>query len=183
MRLHKSLPHEKIILVVRRHWFIFVVKLSLNLLLLGAPIPLIWYGGTYFSNILSGAFIFPFIVVFLTIYYLAMWLVFYLTFIDLYLDVWIITNKRIINIEQFGLFSRTEAEHQFAVIQDISTEVHGIFPTIFNYGDLQIQTASESQGVTFKQIPKPYYVKKVISDMIERIRKENEDIGNKNKIL
>lgn len=172
MRLHKSLPHEKIMIVARRHWFIFIVKLFLNVVLLAVPLPLLWYGTTYFAAIFSGTFIFPFIVVFLTIYYLAMWLVFFLTFIDLYLDVWIITNKRIINIEQFGLFSRTESEHQLSVIQDISTEVHGVFPTIFNYGDLHIQTAGESQRVTFKQIPEPYYVKKIISDMIERKKKK-----------
>jgi len=175
MRLHKSLPHEKIMLVVRRHWFIFVTKLSLNLIILAVPLPLIWYGQTYFASLLEGKFIFPLIVVFLTIYYLALWLVFFLTFIDLYLDVWIITNKRIINIEQHGLFSRTEAEHQLSVIQDISTEVHGIFPTIFNYGNMHIQTAGESQRVTFKQIPEPYYVKKIISDAIERSQKENFD--------
>lgn len=95
-----------------------------------------------------------------------------MTFIDLYLDVWVITNKRILNIEQFGLFSRTEAEHQLSVIQDVTTEVHGIFATMLNYGDVQIQTASESQGVIFRQIPEPYFAKKIISDMIERKRRE-----------
>lgn len=174
MRLHKPLPHEKIVLVVRRHWFIFFSRLSLNLLLMIAPVPLIWYGNTYFKEFLSGPMLFPIIVIFFTIFYLALWLVFYLAFIDLYLDVWIITNKRIINIEQFGLFSRSEAEHQLSVIQDVSTEVHGIFPTIFNFGDLTIQTAGESPKVTFKQIPEPYYAKKIISDMIDRTDKERE---------
>ena len=172
MRLHRPLPHEKVVLVLRRHWLIFVAKLSLNVVLLLVPLPLLWFGQNYFAGLLVNPFIFAVVVIFLTIYYLAIWLVFYMTFIDLYLDVWIITNKRIINIEQFGLFSRSEAEHQLSVIQDVSTEVHGIFATIFNYGDLLIQTAGEARKVTFKQIPEPYFAKKMISDMIERMRKE-----------
>ena len=172
MLLHKPLPHEKIVLVLRRHWFIFFTRLSLNAILLLVPLPLFWFGNAYFKDFLSGAILFPLIVIFFTIYYLALWLIFYLAFIDLYLDVWIITNKRIINIEQFGLFSRSEAEHQLTVIQDVSTEVHGIFQTLLNFGDLTIQTAGESPKVTFKQIPEPYYAKKIISDMIDRMNKE-----------
>jgi len=146
-----------------------------NALMLLVPLPLLWFGRQYFPELLATEIIRAIVVVFMSIYYLMVWLLFFTSFIDLYLDVWIITNKRIVNIEQKGLFSRVESEHQLDVIQDITTEVHGIGPTLFNFGDLLVQTAGENQRVVFKQIPEPYYVKKIISDLVENNKQKERE--------
>ena len=90
-----------------------------------------------------------------SVYYLSILLFFFTSFISFYLDVWIVTNDRIIDIEQFGLFSRTISELELFRIQDITTNVHGIFPTIFKYGDVTIQTASINTTIIFHNVPYP----------------------------
>ena len=111
---------------------------------------------------------------------MLLWTLFFLTWIDYYFDVWIITTKRIINIEQRGLFSREISELNFDKIQDVSTEVLGILPTFLNYGDVQIQTAAEQEKFLFRKIPNPYEVKDLLMNLQKGQRygeaKELQDI-------
>lgn len=179
MRLPHPLPEEKTILIVRRHGMVFLVNIFYNFLLLLVPLPVLWFALKNFPSLFNGTISWPIIVILLSIYYLISWLFFFVHFIDLYLDVWIITNKRLINIEQKGLFSRTEAEHQLYVIQDVTTKVAGIMPTVFNYGDLEIQNAGESQRITFRQVGDPYAIKKIIADLVDKtksLEKNNNQI-------
>lgn len=173
MPLRHPLPGEKTITIIRRHWIIFLVNILWHLILLLAPVPLVWFLRGYFAEVFQNEIIFPIIVIILSIYYLMIWLFSYISFIDLYLDVWIITNKRVVNIEQLGIFSRIESEHRIDKIQDITTEVHGIGATLFNFGDLHVQTAGESQRFIFKQVPQPYYLKKTITALAEQLRQPN----------
>lgn len=101
---------------------------------------------------------------------MLIWIISFLIWIDYYLDVWIITDKRIVNIEQKGLFSRFISELELEKIQDISTDVRGVIPTFLNYGDLQVQTAAEKEKFLFHNIPDPYSVK----DMIMKLQKKQE---------
>ena len=47
-------------------------------------------------------------------------------------------------------------------IQDITVSIKGLFPAIFHFGDITIQTAGERGQFTFYQIPDPDIVKQVI---------------------
>jgi len=93
------------------------------------------------------------------------WIFFFLIWIDYYFDVWIITNLRIVNIEQKGLFNRSVSEMDFGRIQDVTAEVIGIIPTFFNYGDVFIQTAAETERFLFRQVPDPYHIKDVLMQL------------------
>ena len=70
-----------------------------------------------------------------------LWLYGFLLWIDYWLDVWIVTDERVINIEQKGLFSRSVSELHFYNVQDVTTSVRGVIPTLLNYGDVEVQTA------------------------------------------
>jgi hypothetical protein len=78
------------------------------------------------------------------------------------LDVWIVTDKRIVNIEQIALFQRSVSELEHSKIQDITSEIHGILPTLFRYGYIYIQTAGETQRFVFKQVPNPVKTRNII---------------------
>ena len=93
--------------------------------------------------------------------------------------LWIITNKRIINIEQKGLFSREISELELDKIQDVSADIIGIIPTFLGYGDIYIQTAGETEKFIFKNIPDPYGVK----DLIMGLEKNNERRVEKEKAM
>lgn len=169
---HKK-PNEKIILLVRRHWFIIFIRLTFWTLLAFLPlIPYILFQD-FDATILNNIFMSAFITVFLGIYYLFIWLFILNNFVDYFLDVWIVTNERIINIEQRQLFSRVISEQELAKIQDVTAEIHGVIPTFLNYGEVYIQTAGEKARFIFKQVPKPLEIKRQITSLCEYIKKSD----------
>lgn len=87
------------------------------------------------------------------------WIALFIILADFFLDVWVLTDQRVIAIEQRGLFARTVSEFDLSRIQDVTIEVHGIIPTMFNYGDLVARTASEQESFIFKQVGRPHEVK------------------------
>jgi uncharacterized membrane protein YdbT with pleckstrin-like domain len=80
-----------------------------------------------------------------------------------------------LNIEQTGLFKRVIAELRLYRIQDVSSTVKGMIPTFFNYGNVDIQTASNEDHFNFEQIPNPTYVSKMIMEYAEKDRQNNID--------
>ena len=83
-----------------------------------------------------------------------------------------ITSERIIDIQQKGFFSRVIAEHKLFRIQDVTSEVHGIIPTVFKYGDVYIQTAGTKQRFFFNQVPNPERVRNIIIKLVQRNKKK-----------
>lgn len=158
---------EEIILVVHRHWFNILEQMffifGLLLLLIG--------GFLYFPSLFPvlGSPLFNSLFVFAeNIFAMFIWIIFFLIWVDYYLDVWIITNLRVVNIEQKGLFSRTVSELELSRIQDVTTEVLGIIPTFLNYGDVFVQTAAETERFIFRQVPDPYGIK----DQLMKLQKQ-----------
>lgn len=160
---------EQIIMVVRRHWFNILQNLLSVLIMAGFLVASFLYLPLLFPTLsksaASGLFLFG-----ETVFAMVIWIIFFLIWIDYYFDVWIVTNRRIINIEQKGLFSREVSELKLEKIQDISTEVLGVIPTFLNYGDVYIQTAAEQERFIFRRVPDPYRIK----DIIMGLQKKHE---------
>jgi uncharacterized membrane protein YdbT with pleckstrin-like domain len=95
------------------------------------------------------------------------WLFFIATVIDYYLDLWLVTNYRVVNVEQHSLFSRTISELDLAKVQDITSEIKGVIPSIFNFGDVHIQTAGEKERFIFEQVPHAHDIRKKILDLVQ----------------
>lgn len=152
---------EQIVMIVRRHWFnIFQNLISIffmTVLLVGSYMYLPALFPALGKNALNSLFLFG-----ETLFAMIIWILFYLAWIDYYFDVWIVTSRRIVNVEQKGLFSREVSELKLEKIQDITTEVLGVIPTFLNYGDVQIQTAAEEEKFLFRRVPEPYHIKDII---------------------
>ncbi len=173
---------EKIILLLRRHPFIIFVKIVGWSVI--AVLPLIFY--FILGDVVAGFFgseIFqPILILFTSIYYLYIWLFAFSSFVDYFLDSWIVTNERIINIEQKGLFNRVISEQQLYRVQDVTSELKGFFSTFLNFGNIYIQTAAEAERFIFKQVPHPYEVVKKITLLVEENKKFHNLIAGKDKI-
>lgn len=169
--LGKVLSHknkgEKIIFTLRRHWFTFLMTCLTYFILMITPIGIYLLLVTSSPSLFGSQFFLALGVLGASTYYLYLFMFLYSEFIDYYLDIWIVTTERIINIEQKGLFFRQVSEQKLYRIQDIKAESRGFFPTIFNYGNLVIQTAAEEKNFIFKQIPHVFKVSKKLNDMIE----------------
>lgn len=157
---------EEVIRIVHRHWFNLVAHFFILLVLFCVTFGSIILFTLLFPEVAQGnsvtlAFIENSFLLFLWLYAFLLW-------IDYYFDVWIITSERVINIEQKGLFVRHISEIDFSRIQDISTHVTGFISTMLNFGDLYIQTASENERVTFRQVPDPNQLKDEIMRLTRR---------------
>ena len=165
--------NEQILLVLHRHWFdilsqFFIVIVMLLLFFGSYGLTAFFY--TDFSNP-ALQILFAFI---RNLFFIFTWITFFIIWIDYYFDVWIVTDQRIVNIEQKGLFARETSELRLEKIQDVATVVHGVIPTFLNYGDLEVQTAAEQEKFLFKNIPNPYAVKDMIMKLQEKIEHDED---------
>ncbi len=63
-----------------------------------------------------------------------------------YLDLWIITDRRIIVIDQIHFFNRKVSSFRLERLQDIKVAVNGVLATFLNYGTIRAQTASAAES-------------------------------------
>lgn len=181
-KLPNQLDNEKAILILRRHWFIFFKSILLFVFLAFMPVIFFITVDNFIINILDRYFLFPFLLLLFSAYYLGIWLFLFANFVDYYLDAWIVTNIRILNIEQKGLFSRVISEQKIEKIQDITSEVHGIIPTFLDYGDVHIQTAGAKERFRFKKIHRPADTRKKILILVKETKRFNKILKGKDKI-
>lgn len=162
MRFPGQHSGERIILLLRRHPFVFAVILAYFVLLVLLPIGVRLLLSNELLAALAGTVWEPLGLLALTAYYLFLWLFLMFAWIDYYLDLWIVTDERIVNIEQSGLFDRVISEQRLIRVQDVTSEVKGLFPTFLNYGNVHVQTAGSRERFVFEQVPEPDLVKKVV---------------------
>lgn len=167
--------YEKIIFTCRRHPITFLPYIIFFLLLLTAPFGLYLLIAKssliqYFQNQTG------FIVAVLggSVYYLSCYLFFYAHFVTFHLDLWIVTNDRLLDMEQKTLFHRTISEVDLYQIQDASSEVHGLFPSIFNYGNIILQTAGAVPKFLFRNVSNPNHLREQILKLAAEDRKFHE---------
>ncbi len=173
--LPNPVPDEKLIFLLRRHPITVLPLAIVTLVLLASPFGVDWYVQTYRPDILETPSIMAPAVLLGSTFFLFAWLFLFQYFMDYYLDTWIVTTRRIINIEQSGLFHRTMSELRLYRIQDVTAAVNGFWATIFNYGEVEIQTAGEKQRFLFEQVSDPNNISKVIIELSEADRRDHLD--------
>lgn len=173
-------PGETILLEVRRHWIVFLSR-AIGLLV-GGFLPLMAGGFLLgmFPAEMAGFFASygSVVLFFYSLWLLLLWMLFFIQWTNYYLDVWYVTEKRIIDVDQKGLFHREVANLRFDKIQDITVEVRGVLQTFLNFGDLRVQTAAEdSTGFFMRNASSPEEVRRVI---FSRHNREAEKLHQKN---
>ena len=146
---------EKVVLLLRHHPFVILIKLFMFLLL--ALIPVVvsaLFSPFLYSHHLLSAFFFI-----SSLWYLFLWSAIFYSLTMYTLDVWIVTDRRIIDSTQNGFFNRTISELHMSRIQDISVQTKGVIQTVLKFGDLHVQTAGTEERFVFLQIPHPEKVK------------------------
>jgi hypothetical protein len=121
----------------------------------------------YIPNIYQGTFG-PVTLLFTQVYTLFLVLSLFLIWIFYYLGAQVITDIRIVDITQEGLFSHTVSELHIDKIEDVTSQVNGILGTLFNYGDVYIQTAGTLERFEFRNVPNPAEIEKIILDLYEK---------------
>lgn len=82
------------------------------------------------------------------------------------LNTVIVTNKRVLDNQQKGFFNYVLNEVERSKIQDISVKIKGVFASILNYGDIEIQSAGTQNKFYFHTLPHPQKIKEIITTEI-----------------
>lgn len=158
--------NEKAIVSVRKHWLVFIIETFGLFIAIVFPFFILPFIDNIFSSLGPKTNIVILFVLFA--WELAIWMTFFTALTNYYLDMLVITNKRVLDVDQIGLFSRDLATVPIKNIQDVKIEIKGIIATLFGYGNIHIQTAGSAPEVIIRGIKKP----KMVKDMILRINHE-----------
>lgn len=175
----RALPNqengEATILFLRRHWIDLAYVVFFTLFLLAVPAAI--YAVFQYAGVamMGDAFWGPIVVLLFSTYLLVVAVITMAQVTDYFLDMWVVTNERIINIEQKGLFARTVSELRLNQIQDITSEMHGFLGTFLTFGSVFIQTAGERERFIFKNIDNPDEIKLKIARLVTDCKKRHGD--------
>ncbi|MEK7461403.1 MAG: PH domain-containing protein [Patescibacteria group bacterium] len=157
-------PEEQIALFIRRHWMAFFPWILVTPFLVAvflAVVILLW---TSVPTDLRIGLIFGG-----SIYYLLVLFVFLRAWMSYYLDVTIVTERRLIDIEQDGIFARRIAEQSLLRVQDVSARQNGFFQHLLNFGNLYIETAGEQPNFELHNLPRPNEIAQTILNLHDRL--------------
>ncbi len=173
---------ERLVTIVRHHWFILLKDVFGILVLFLVPFIVVPIAGLYIvgsgvsaaqAGAMSG---------FLgSLWALVCWQLLWVKWTDYYFDVWIVTNFRIIDIDQRGLFKRNIASIlNLDHIQDIDYELNGLIGNILNFGHFNVQTAGARNEFDFDDAANPAIVERVIRDAQEELLKikSHDQVGH-----
>lgn len=169
-RIKKNLKEdEEIIQIVRIYPLIFIIPFTISALLVIAPFFFLFYLFNKLGWI--GVIIFFCSLLFGILIALRQIIIYSL-------NVFVITNQRIIDIDQKGFFDKTVSESTFDKIQDVSYRIKGLFQTVFHYGDIIIQTAGTKANLELSGIKNPQKVQELIAKLVHEISENKK--GNNN---
>jgi len=95
-------------------------------------------------------------------------------FLEWFFNVQVITDERIFDVDFVNLVYREIAEANIDEIQEVNVKMGSVVRTIFNYGDILVQTASEVPNLDFEAVPDPDRVAKILREL--RVEEEQEKI-------
>ncbi len=150
-------------LIVRKHWFVFVRNAA----------------GVFFGTLVLwiilgialrlGHFNDAMVVFWQALVVLMGTVAIFVIWTNYFLDMWIVTDKRVVHVDQRTLFSRVIIATRIDRVQDVKAQVKGIIPTMLGFGNLQVQTAgASSANMLINGIPKPNEVRRVILERLDQ---------------
>lgn len=158
-KLHED---EEVVLFVRPFGLVYIGWVMMSAVLVFGPL-------YYFFHFLKFGYIAIFIL--LIIFLLGIFSLIKTIVVWRFTAV-VITNKRIIDFDQHGLFVRQLSEAPMVNVQDISLSQKGVWALIFDFGTIKIQTAGTSAVLELSFIRHPRQIHEVLVDLKEQSFKQ-----------
>lgn len=158
IRFQSQEPGEEIILLLRRHWITNVRWICLSFLMILAPLSLRFFPLIVFLPA-------RFQLMAIIIWYLLTTAFIFEQFLSWYFNVYIVTNKRVVDLDFYNIIYYNQAQADLDDITDMNITVAGVGRLIFNYGDLVIETAAEAPNIEFSRVPNPRRVMQIIEKL------------------
>jgi membrane protein YdbS with pleckstrin-like domain len=150
---------EFTVMYIQRSRYVLALRLILPVLLLLAAFVCLVYIPQF-----ALIFVIAVLVLILVMLYMI------INYID---DVFILTNRRIIDIERhFLFFYEARDETEYKNIRDIRVKMSNIFEFVLGYGDVYVETPGASPDISLTHIDHPYF----IQDKIYAIKGHKEKV-------
>jgi uncharacterized membrane protein YdbT with pleckstrin-like domain len=171
-------PDEIIVTTVRTHWFVFVSRILGMLILLFLPLALFFVPRVITMPSMptsamaqSSITVDPAVLLLVgSLWALLLWVGIFRIWTDYYLDSWTVTNRRIIVIDQQGLFRRKVSSFRLERLQDIHVTVDGLIATFLDFGTIRAETAGhEEEAFVMRAAPAPQSIKAMILENADQL--------------
>ena len=166
--------NEEIVAVIRQHWFYLAGRILVWLVFVAI---LFWfdsYAPTNFPELYQNPAV-SYTNLVKNIYVMFLVLGLFMIWIIYYLNAWIITNKRVVDVAQTGIFSQRISELTLPSVEDITSDTTGIFGTFLNFGHVEIQTAGAQEHFIFANVPKPKDIERLIFNLMDKSPQARQD--------
>ncbi len=186
---------EEIALILRKHKFTWLPWLVPSVILLFLPFVMkALLGGRYnFPINIDGGIVTALVLLWVIV------VVFYIfeKFLLWYFSADLVTNQRIIDMRFVFPFYKKVSQLSLTRIQDMSDVTNGFFPSVFNYGDLRVETAGETSPIqivhssekdeahdsraaavpdfVFKSVPNLDKVQKIITELSAKQKEQRKE--------
>ncbi len=156
---------EEVLLLIRKHpvtqipWLLNAIGIVLIVIILNFVVSTI-------LNVTEILFlnVFGFVLV-----YFYVWI----NFLKWYFNVGLVTNERVLDIDFKNVLYKEENIARLENVEQMSSKKIGYIGSIFNYGDVHVETAGAEVNIEFLRVPNPSAIVKFITDLTE-----NADDGN-----
>lgn len=92
------------------------------------------------------------------------------------LDCMVLTNHRLIDVDQRGIFSREISECALEAIQDVRIQQKGVTAHLFDYGTIKVQTASRDEHFELTHVKQPIQMQELLFSIRQKhISKTHHD--------
>lgn len=156
---------EEVVILVRQHmitnvpWITGVIALALLPPIISLLTP--FFAPAYISAISP-----ILITLSIVFYYLCVFTLGLLYYCIWYFNVGLITNKRIIDLDVHNILTRVISEARLNSVQDVTATMTGGIRSIFNYGDVDIQTEALRQTIEFSRVPRPNEIRVLVGNLV-----------------
>lgn len=159
VKLENLRAGEKVDIVLRRHWIAFVF------------LAIYAFGWLLLSLIVIASFgLIASTVLILSVFWMYYLLFLYVSWINYELDVFILTNNRIVCVEQKTFLNRAVGETTLDKVQEVSIETKWLLANLFDFWTLKILTSGSSPSFDMTYSPHPMKSSRYINNLVDRYR-------------
>lgn len=152
-------PWEKVDHVIRRHWIVFVM------------VGLYGVGGVIFTAIIFGLFGFTAMsLLAMSAFWMYYSMFLYISWLNHELDLMVVTNNRVVVVEQKSFLDRDIGECTLDKIQEAGVRTKGLFANLLDYGTLTLKTAGSTTNFDMTFCPKPMNCGRYINNIVDSYR-------------
>lgn len=159
LKIENMRPWEEILMLVKRHWVVYVLLILVFL---------VWI----ICSITSYAIFWALLMVNLIniLFWMLFLILLYIKWLDHELDMYVITNNRIIWVEQVAFLNRTVTECNLWQVQEVNSRTKWLLANVLNYWTLTILTAWNATNMQMDFSPDSMNAARKILNIVDDYR-------------